>query len=281
MTLVFLAAGLGSRFGGPKQFWPVGPNGECLMHYSAYDAAAAGFSRLVLITRAELREQAQQFLASLPKSWSTEIVEQIVVDGKPRGTGDAILSCGDLLTGPFCPLNADDFYGKEAFSDVTSLGASLTTEIPAGLLPYPVEKTLPPSGGVSRAAIKGVPERVEHVWELRGVQRQEDGQISGSIDGRTVELHPEDPVSMNFFAFLPQILPHLQTYFDELQAVDPGIEVGLPQFLDHAISSNLFSVRYKMTGADWFGMTFPEDLDEVRAKLRSLHDSGAYPPSLR
>ena len=210
MTLVLLAAGLGSRFGGPKQLEPVGPNGETFLHLNAADAAAAGFTHVVAVTRHELESRVrEEFLASLPGGVTGEVAIQPTPGGKPGGTAEALAVGLAATEGIAAMANADDAYGPEAFRDLANLIAR-TPQADGWALPYRCDLTLSDEGGVSRALCQLDADLLANIVELAGVMRDEDGVIRGRDQGGQVYTLTDDaPVSMNLFAFRSSIRSQL------------------------------------------------------------------------
>lgn len=275
MTLVLLAAGLGSRFGGPKQFHPVGPNGECLIHYSLRHGFQAGFDSVVIVTRAELENQAKQVIDPfLPEQMTCEYVIQNAAGGKPRGTGAAVLQCESVLNQPFVVCNGDDFYGHETFGIVAELLQSHRGENDAVMVPFEVTKTLSDNGGGSRAQVRSHHGRVENLRELRDVERKSNGEIWGrSEEGEDVQLCETEKVSMNMFGFQLGVLEVLKDYDAMMQRDYQEREVGLPQFLNWGLSEGRVSLYEQVTKAQWIGLTFPDDVLHVSQQLKNLSDS--------
>lgn len=273
MTLVVLAGGFGTRFGGPKQFMEVGTEGECLFHYSISQAHKAGFSDFILLTRREIQTAAMRALERVRgKGLKVEMVFQDTSGGKAKGTGHAVLSCRHAVGEQFLVCNGDDFYGQRTFD----LAAELVSGIEDGakeavMVPFQVVQTLSKNGGGSRAKVEADGEAVSRLTELRDVQRDDSGVISGVTEvGARVELIEEQPVSMNIFGFGKGVFGSLGEYSELIEEEFPGKEVGLPQFLNWRLRSGTFSLKQRTTPDRWFGLTFPEDLESVRAELAKL-----------
>lgn len=269
---MILAGGFGTRFGGPKQFMEVGPNGECLLHYALADAWAAGFRDFVLLTRKEIEERARETVfPRLAPEVRPRMVFQETPGGKARGTAHAVLSCRGQVTGQFAVCNADDFYGPATYG---LLAQMLQNNADAGaravMVPFEVRNTLSENGGGSRAKVEGEEGRVHRLTELRDVLRGADGVIRGRTEeGVEMTLDEKTPVSMNVFGFDDSIFDAIQAYADMVDAESPGREIGLPQFLNGEIEAKRMTLRFSTTPERWFGLTFPEDLEEVRANLAS------------
>ncbi len=275
MTLIILAAGLGSRFGGPKQFFPLGPNEECLFHYSVYDAMQHGVQRVLLVTRNEILAQAQEATANFPIP--VEIVLQETPDGKPPGTAHAISVCADALQNSFAiAINADDYYGRDAFAAAQRLAASHPV---AASVPYRVERTLSEQGGVSRGICELLDNRLIGIVETYEVQRV-GTTIEGIQKGTRVRIPPGAAASMNLFIFSPEIVADMAAYVAHERRYGLPGEITIPDFLQSRIREQGLEVLVELTDSEWFGLTFAEDLPRVRARLAELHESGALPPRL-
>lgn len=268
MTLVLLAAGLGSRFGGPKQLEPVGPNGETFLHINAADAAAAGFAHVVAVTRGELESRVRsEFLGSLPPGVTGEIAIQPTAGNKPRGTAEALAVGLAATEGIAAMANADDSYGRQAFQDLADLIAR-TPQADGWALPFRCDNTLSKMGGVSRAMCQQTGDRLTDIVELTGVQRGPDGQIRGrDQQGNEFTLADEAPVSLNLFAFRASIRSQLARFLDDHFVQGSSGEAVLPDFLGEEVRAGRLDIRVATTSAPWIGMTFREDLPQVRAAL--------------
>ncbi len=321
-TLVVLAAGAARRFGALKQLEPLGPSGQSLLDYSLFDAARAGFGDAVLVVRPELEDRFRAHFAALgntlPVSYahqtlatdvsgppsqgaggghgSVEVEPQAAAEGmsamaagatasgrtRPWGTGHAVLCAQSRLSGPFAVLNADDFYGADALARA---GTHLRSGAGHGLVTYRLDRTLAPTGGVSRALCRVAADGdVESIEELSDVSRGPDGSIRGvRVNGSTATLTGAEPISMNLWAFDGSVLLVLRRRFRdflELEADDPEAEYQLPSAVGAALSDGTFSVRALPTEAEPFGVTFPGDRTRVRDRLAALTADGEYPVDL-
>jgi len=297
-SLLILAAGVGSRYGGLKQLDPVGPGRAALMDYTIYDALEAGFGTVVLVVRrenaAEIREHmdsgagkhidvvyAYQELNALPVG-----VEPPGDRTKPWGTGHAVLTAAPVLDGPFVAANADDYYGREA---IVALGSFLgePTPISGGvqwaMVGYHLADTLPPSGSVSRAlCLQDKDGWLAGLQEVLAIKR--DGAVARWEDDRGVaHITPLDAlVSMNLWGFTPDVLGHLQDGFKDFLAAEPGAkdEYYLPVAVSEAVSAGNAKVKVLPEGGRWCGMTSRKDRDTTAQVLLGLVNQGVYPEKL-
>lgn len=291
-TLVILAAGLGSRFGGNKQISHVGPHGEILMEYSIHDAIAAGFTRVVFILKQDMVEQvkatvgdkishlvevayAVQSTDQLP-SWYTVPEERT----KPFGTVHAVLCAKDVIKGPFATVNADDYYGKEAFRIMHGMLTAMENKCYAGMVPYILGNTMSENGGVTRGICHVEQELLQKVLETHDIQYNQNREIVGEFG----KLRGDEMVSMNIWGFHPDLLEDMQVYFEEfLKGLTPGEikkECLLPVMVNDFLMEKRISVRALPSPDRWFGITYQADRETVAQELEKLHAEGTYPPML-
>ncbi len=292
LTLVVLAAGRGRRFGGPKQIESVGPSGEILLDYSAFDALRSGFSRLVFVVREDVKGVLQRRLGALSGRCEIEYVEQRLDDvptgyavptdrRRPWGTGHAVWACRDAVTEPFAVVNADDFYGASAFNVMAHFlrGVGDRTPLQAALVGYALGVTLTPHGTVSRGVCE-VDEagRLVAIVERHGVERRETG--TGYSDGGTWHPLDNDAVaSMNFWGFSPGVFPAFGREFGRFLEPTPAAEdeFGLPTAVAALLKAREEEVHVLPTKAAWLGVTHREDLEWARDAIRRRVRAGEYP----
>ena len=293
-TLVIMAAGMGSRYGGLKQMDPVGPNGETLLEYSVFDAIRAGFGKAVFIIRREFSdafksEVGARFAGRIGIDYVFQELDDLpegftVPDGrtKPWGTGQAVLSCKGAVNEPFVVQNADDFYGAEAYRIV----AEELSRMPAGqscLVGYPVRNTLSPHGPVARGVCSVSDGYLTGIIERFGIEADDRGVIHFMNGGSAVPMAGDEVCSMNFWGFTPAFFESLEDRFiaflrengNELKS-----EWYIPDIIDEMIGSGETRVKVLYTDSRWFGVTFPADRPAVVASLKAMHDEGRYPLKL-
>ena len=296
ITLVILAAGIGSRYGGGiKQLEPVGPRGEIIMDYSVHDAVAAGFNKVIFIINRRIehdfyevigRRMEERFRA-LGVKWAYAFQEMIdPPEGrtKPWGTGQAVLACKDLLDGPFAVINADDYYGRESFQKAYRfLSDGRSDEDAYGMVGYVLKNTLSDNGGVTR----GICTTDENgcligIEETRGIVKTADGAAAPAGDDmRTLDV--ESLVSMNFWMLPVSFLDHLEKGFPVFRAnlQDPlKDEYLLPIIVDGMLHSGEAKVTVLSTDDKWFGVTYKEDKSSVVEAFRGLYEKKIYADSL-
>ena len=295
-TLVVMAAGIGSRFGGGiKQLEPVGPSGEIIMDYSVYDAIQAGFDKVVFIIRKDLEKDFREIIGNrMEKIIETAYAFQELDDlpagfqrpegrTKPWGTGQAILCCKDLVQEPFAVINADDYYGREAFVKVHDY---LAGEHPACgkmdfcMAGFQLGNTLSENGGVTRG-ICSVNEdgHLTKVTETKNIVKTPEGAAVKGEDGRLTSVAADCPVSMNMWGFTPEIFEVLENGFAEFleNLSDPMKgEYLIPTIVDGLIQEQKANVTVLESRDKWFGVTYKEDKPAVVRSFRELIDAGVY-----
>ena len=298
--LVVMAAGMGSRFGRLKQIEPVGPKGEIILEYSVFDAARAGFERVIFIIKEEMKED---FSARINKrvfdllevSFAYQRLEDLLATGKipagrekPWGTGHAILAARDLIDAPFAVINADDYYGPESFQIMYEfLQAEDNKDTGYGMCSWELANTLSEHGHVSRGVCSLSPDSyLESIKETKKIYKSEKGgRYSPDNDLSWIELAPKTPVSMNFWGLPASFLLELQHRFptflkEDLQANPLKAEFLLPEIIDSLIKEDKIKVKVMPVKDRWYGITYQEDKALVSAALASLTRQGMYPDSL-
>lgn len=296
-TLVLLAAGIGSRYGGIKQMDRVGPSGETIMDYSLYDARRAGFGRAVFVIRRSIEKDFREaFLERLSGRIEIDYVFQELEDVppgfavpegrvKPWGTAHAVLRAEPKVEGPFAVINADDFYGLESFRIMADfLEVRGSEDNLYAVVGYGIGTSLSEHGAVARGICEVGPEGwLEGVVERTNVERTPGGIVYKDEEGRRIPLPPEKTVSMNFWGFTPTFFRFGGVIFGDFlrrNADNLKAELFIPLVINQLIREGRVKVRTLPTPASWFGVTYREDKPRVMTALRRLVDAGAYPQSL-
>ena len=279
VTLVVMAAGMGSRFGGCKQISPVGPNGEILLDFSVYDAIAAGFTKVVFIIREENEADFRAVIGDrLAKKIEVEYVYQdtsILPEGrkKPFGTGHAVLCCMGKVNEPFAVINADDYYGKSAFKQIYNhLKDAKGTDF--AMVAFDLKNTLTDNGTVSRGICELDGDMLKSVTEITKIK-----DMKYTDDGENWTELPDDTLaSMNFWGFTTELFPALKADFDNfLNTADlQKDEFYLPFAADKMLKEGTATVKVLQSHDKWYGMTYREDSDSVKAALAKKIEDGEY-----
>ena len=298
-TLLIMAAGLGSRYGGNKQIDRIGPNGEILMEYSIYDALEAGFDKIVFVIRKSMDEVFRSMIGDkIARKVHVEYAYQeydSLPDGfvppadrtKPYGTVHAVMCAKDLINEPFAVINADDYYGKEAFKAMAeSLHGLRTEENKASMVAYYLKNTVSKHGHVTRGVCStDASGHLVKVVETFNIIPFPDGTIRDIHDNpEGIILDPDALVSMNLWGFAPSFFTAGMTYLSDFLKDGSGDplkkECLLPALVDHLMHTQGLKVDVLSTNAVWFGVTYKEDKEYVAAELKKLHDDGSYPAAL-
>ncbi len=295
-TLLILAAGMGSRYGGIKQLDAFGPNGETIIDYSLFDAIRGGFGKVVFIIREELKEDFQRIFGpklegKIDYDFAIQGVQSYVpadlgtiTRTKPWGTGHAVLCAWEQTKTAFAVINADDFYGAAAFQTMADFLSAQTSPTEHAMVGYLLKNTLSENGSVSRGVC--VPNETGHlvsVTERTEIIQEESGDIVFIDGGNKHALSPDTVVSMNFWGFQAGVFPAIQAMFETYarKNVDsPKAEFYIPTVMTQLIESNEGSCRVFESDSDWFGVTYPEDKPTVQKSIQNLVSSGAYPVTL-
>jgi len=299
-TLVIMAAGLGSRFGaGIKQLEPVGPGGEIIMDYSIYDALEAGFDKVVFVIRRDLEKDFREVIGRRIEkitevAYAYQEVEDIPSEfrekfpdrTKPWGTGQAVLCCRNVVDSPFLVINADDYYGKEAYREAYSYLTSMpkTGKIQICMVGFVLKNTLSDNGGVTRG-ICGVDDRgmLTRIVETHNIEKNGENAVVRNGEDVTY-LDIDSPVSMNmwglpesFFAILEE---RFRKFLDDIPQNDLKAEYLLPTLIGQLLQEEKISVKVLRSQEQWFGVTYKEDKDAVVNALKKLTEEEIYPSIL-
>ena len=301
-SLVIMAAGLGSRYGGSKQVDGIGPHHEILMEYSIHDAIRAGFNKVVFIIKPEMEEMMERLCGGYLRNKTAADGSPVEVayafqdfsslpdfytipEGrtKPFGTVHALLCAADVIQEPCCVINADDYYGIGAYKTIYEELMRLPESGRATMVGYLLKNTASLHGAVSRGVCTVEDGKLVSVQETKNIQLYPDGSLRDLERDRALE--PESVVSMNFWGFMPSIFPVLRAYFEEFLRGENGkklkSECLLPVMVDDLMRRDELEVSVLHSADRWFGMTYRQDRETVAAELRRLHEEGAYPESLR
>lgn len=300
-ALVIMAAGLGSRYGGNKQVDGVGPNGEILMEYSIYDAIRAGFTKIVFVIKPGIEEMmrricgdyvarrtaadgsvvevcyAVQDFTGLPAFYHLPAQRE-----KPFGTGHAVLCAQPYVNEPFCVINADDYYGVDAYRKIYQALQRLPEQGNAAMVGYLLKNTVSERGTVSRGVCRVEDGRLLGIKETLKIRLEPDGTIADEAEG---VLPADAVVSMNFWGFAPSFFRELEMFFYDFLRYEAGdnikAECMLPSLVGKLIGEEKLKVSVLQSADRWFGMTYHEDRQAVAEELKRLHACGVYPETLR
>ncbi len=295
-TLVILAAGMGSRFGGLKQVEPVGPNGEAIIDYTIYDAIRAGFGKVVFIIRESFADAfKEKFAAKLDGKIEVEYVFQeldklpegfTLPEGreKPWGTAHAILVAKDVVNEPFCAINADDFYGENAYKIMADYLNNSSTPTEYSMVGYQLKNTLSDHGSVSRGICTVDAEnKLQNIVETHNIFKKEPAAVKVEDDGSETPMTGNESASMNFWGFHPSLFTALERKFIAFLKTEidkPKSEMYIPSVVFEMIEAGEVSVKVLEANSPWFGVTYQEDKPVVVAKIKNLIEKGVYPEKL-
>jgi NDP-sugar pyrophosphorylase family protein len=295
-TLLILAAGMGSRFGGLKQVEPVGPNGEAIIDYSIYDAIRAGFGKVVFVIRENFAdafreifdpklqgkidvEYVFQELDNLPEGFTLPAGRE-----KPWGTAHAILVARNAVHEPFCALNADDFYGYNAYKAMADFLKSSSDPYEYSMVGYKLSNTLSDFGSVSRGICEvNENDQLQKIVETVKILKKDNRIISLEPDGSETLLSGDESASMNMWGFKPTVFDVLEEKFSAFlknHIDEPKSEMYIPSAVYDMISDGIATVKVLKADSPWFGVTYREDKPIVVEKLKKLTEGGAYPGKL-
>ncbi|WP_145857010.1 nucleotidyltransferase family protein [Pedobacter suwonensis] len=294
-TLLILAAGMASRYGSMKQIDGFGPNGETIIDYSIYDAINAGFGKIVFIIKEEFLDN---FKAIFDPKLAGKIevdyvfqnfdlkqfgIEEEIYREKPWGTAHAILSGRKVVKEPFCVINADDYYGFDAFKKMVDFLTTEVTDSNYSIIGYQIGKTLSEFGAVSRGVCKvDAAGNLEEIVERTKVYPK-DGKIFYEENGEEFPLAYETPVSMNFWGFTPAVFKITEEMFKAFAAANkdkPKAEFFIPLIGETLVKNNTATFKVIPTSNKWFGVTYKEDKPYVQDSINQLVNNGTYPEKL-
>ena len=296
-TLLVMAAGMGSRYGGVKQIDAVGMHGETLLDYGIFDAKNAGFGKVVFIIRKDIEKDFRERLFDrVARNMDAEYVfqsrdsllteEEALISKdrtKPWGTIHAVLCAKEVVKTPFAVINSDDYYGRSAYVTMSKYLSNLKNDDTThAMVGFVLENTMSPSGSVTRAICNRKDGKLTDLVETFKIFWR-DGKVISAFDDHEEILTGKELVSMNFFGFTPRAFDSFQAYWDEFKKnhiAEPKTECLLPSGVAEMIEKGEGSVEVLSSDDKWFGMTYPEDKPMVMASLRSKIESGYYPEKL-
>ena len=289
ITLLVIAAGIGSRFGGLKQMASVGKNGESIIDYSVYDAIKSGFNKVVFVIRSEFQNEFKEHISikyagkiqvdfvlqelnALPNGFLCPKGRKL-----PWGTGHAILSASNLIKEPFCVINADDFYGRESFKKIIEFFSKDSKNL--SMVYFKLGRTLSPFGKVNRAICKLQNGFLRNLTEKENIQNNNGIITSNNIS----KLDAQAPVSLNMWGFRPFIFDHLEEMFKNFikkYGEDLNSEFLIPTVINNLIQTQSEKVFALDSNSNWFGITHKEDIPFVGSEIQKIVDNGEYPKVL-
>ena len=292
-TLLVLAAGMGSRYGGLKQIDPLGPNGEIIIDYSVHDAILAGFGKVVFVIKKELEETFREVIGShFEGKIDVEYAYQQMDDlpggftapegrTKPWGTGHAVYAARNHITGPFGIIGSDDFFGRDTLMQLGKFCAESCDSTHLGMVGFRLANTLSESGSVSRGVCEGEKGFLTSVTERLDIRRDISGVISCVGGDRRLVLKDNAPVSLNVWALHSDVFSIMEEDFAAWLKESSGDplkrEYYLPAFVDMLVKTGKASVAMRDTTSKWFGVTHQADKPQMQAALQKLHEDGTYP----
>ena len=292
-SIVILAAGMGSRFGGLKQATGIGPNNEIISDYSIYDAILNGFSRVIFIIREEhleiFKKITEKYQNKIEICFAFQKLDNIPSDVKiPEGrvkmwgTTHALLAAKEYVDGPFLMLNADDFYGRDSFVKAKSFFDNNTQENDYVAINYPFKAVSSENGAVKRGIVSLDDNKIIDIIESE-IEITTKGNLAHPLNGdKEFFIKDNQPVSMNFIGLKPSIFKYLERDFDEFihGEINEKVECLMPDTLKKCINRNEINLYNTVSSASWFGMTYKEDLEIVKKDILKLIDEGVYPKDL-
>lgn len=293
MTLLILAAGMGSRFGGLKQMEPMGPNGEFIIDYSVYDAKKAGFNKIVFVIKEEMYEDFKNTIGKrvedkIDVEYVFQKMEDVPVNVdfervKPWGTGHAILECKNAINEPFAIINADDFYGRNSFVKAYQFLSDEINDKEFGLIGYRACNTITENGSVKRGVCEIENGVLTGINESSIEKVDEHIHCKSLVDGEEYDVELNRLVSMNMLLFTPKIFDYLEndfvSFLNNIKDKEKD-EFLIPEVVDLHIKSGDISVKVIETDSVWYGVTYKEDKDSVKNAINKLIDNGEYNKNL-
>lgn len=295
-TLVIMAAGMGSRFGGLKQITPIDPDGNSIIHYSVYDALRAGFGKIVFVIKHAIEEDFRQIMRPVERHAEVAYVFQeldrlpegfSVPEGrvKPWGTGHALLCARDEIAGDFAVINSDDFYGRGAYAVLADFFRAPHADNAYAMVGYRLRNAMTANGTMARGVCEAENGMLKGVTERTCLEKRGD-DAAYTLDGENwIDLSGDTPVSMNFWGFTPRFLDELARRFplflrENLPVNPQKCEYFLPSVANAQIHEGLGTVRLLHTDESWYGVTYRADLADVQNAVAAMHEKGLYPPHL-
>ena len=293
-ALLLLAAGMGSRYGGLKQLDSMGPSGQTMVDYAVIDACRAGFGKVVFVIRkdfeAEFREKVgRRYEDQVDVEYAFQDLDDLPGDytrpegrSKPWGTAHAVRAARDVIREPFAVINADDFYGREAYAQMAQhlQNQDGSDSMSASMVGYVLKNTLSPHGTVNRGVCEIAGGQLKSVEEFTGIGVDQDGILRGEgLDGKRVELSDDVIVSMNFWGFSPALFEPLEAGFEVFLSKKGGeqkSEYYLPSLIDELIRDGALECPVLKTESPWFGVTYPDDKERVVASIQALTEADVY-----
>ncbi len=299
-TLLILAAGMASRYGSLKQIDAFGPHGETIIDYSIYDAIRAGFGKVVFIIREEFVDKMREvfdekLVGKIEVDYAFQSfdltkfgIDKVIERSKPWGTAHAVMSAKDKIDGPFCVINADDFYGADSFDKMAAFLKDEVTDDKMALMGFQVGNTMSDYGYVSRGVCQ-----VDQEGNMASVTERTNIYYTDAVDGgRKIvyeedgvqhDLNPETRVSMNFWGFTPKVFEVAESMFSDFvdqNEDNPKAEFFIPSVPDYMVKKGMAAFRVIPTSAKWFGVTYKEDKPIVQESISKLVAAGVYPEKL-
>jgi dTDP-glucose pyrophosphorylase len=295
-TLLVLAAGMGTRYGGNKQLDEVGPSGETIIDYSIYDAIRAGFGKIVFVIRRDILEQVKErFVEKLKGKIAVDYVFQEITNlpegvkvnperQKPWGTSHAILVTANKIKEPFGVINADDYYGVESFKILRDFLVNDKDPNCYSIVGYKLSNTLSDHGHVNRGVCGvGADGLLKNIVETKQIEKTNNGAVAPGPDGKTLQLTGNEVVSMNLWGFKPSCFSFLGDEFRKFiykSGMDLKAELDIPTSIDKFVKNGEIKIKILMSNERWFGVTYREDKPFVVSSINNMISNGIYPAKI-